>query len=138
MKLSKLNWIVALIVIASGMIMLFAGSVFFYWGAWNYLRGYGVRGPPMWFFMLWGGFIIFIGILISSYLGKMLRSKYLAAISLLHLVIAPSLIYVVFSITDPSYVYVFINPTILSNILLDIAFIMGYFVRKKSSQLQAR
>jgi len=133
MKLRKLNWIVALIVIASGMIMLFAGSVFFYWGAWNYLMGYGVRGPPMWFFMFWGGFIIFIGILISSYLGKMLRSKYLAAISLLHLVIAPSLIYVVFSIVDPHYVYLFIPPIILSNIALDTAFLLGYLIRRLSS-----
>jgi hypothetical protein len=133
MKLSKLDWIVALIVIAPATTMLFAGSVFLYWGTWNYLRGYGVRGPPMWFFMLWGIFIIFIGILISSYLGKMLRSKYLAAVSLLHLIIAPSLIYVVFSIVDPHYVYLFIPPMILSNIALDTAFLLGYFIRRLSS-----
>jgi len=128
--MSKLDWIVALIVIAPATTMLFAGSVFLYWGTWNYLRGYGVRGPPMWFFMFWGGFIIFIGILISSYLGKMLRKKYLAAISLLHLVIAPSLIYVVFSILDPHYVYLFIPPIILSNIALDTAFLLGYLIRR--------
>jgi hypothetical protein len=122
-----------LIVIAPATTMLFAGSVFLYWGTWNYLRGYGVRGPPMWFFMLWGIFIIFIGILISSYLGKMLRSKYLAAVSLLHLIIAPSLIYVVFSIVDPHYVYLFIPPMILSNIALDTAFLLGYFIRRLSS-----
>lgn len=119
-----------MIAIASGMLMLFAGSVFFYWGTWNYLMGYGVRGPPMWFFMLFGGFIVFIGIAISSYLGKMLRSEYLAIISLLHLIIAPSLIYVVFSILDPHYVYLFIPPIILSNIALDIAFLLGYFIRR--------
>jgi hypothetical protein len=66
MKLRKLNWIVALIVIASGMI----------------------------------------------------------------LVIAPSLIYVVFSILDPHYVYLFIPPIILSNIALDIAFLLGYLIRR--------
>ncbi len=118
--------------IALGMFTLFAGSVLFYWSTWNYFMGYGVRGPPMWFFMLWGIIIISIGILISSYLGKILRSKYLAAISLLHLVIAPSVIYVVFSSLDPHYIYLFMHPIILSNVALDIAFLLGYFVRRRS------
>jgi len=133
MKLSKLNWIFALIVIASGMIMLFIGSVFSYWGAWNYLMGYSVRGPPMWLFMFWGIFITIGGIFAASYFGKKLRGKYLAAISLMHLVIASSLIYIVFSILDPHYVHLFIPPTILSNIALDIAFLLGYFIRRRSS-----
>ncbi len=80
--------------------------------------------------MLWDIIITSIGILISSYLGKILRNKYLAAVSLLHLVIAPSVIYVVFLILDPYYVYPFMHPLILSNIALDIAFLLGYFVRR--------
>jgi len=128
--MSKLEWIIGLSVAASGMSILFFGSVFFYWGAWNHLMGYGIRGPPMWLIMFWGGCIIIGGIYVSSYLGKKLKGKYLAAISLMHLIAAPSLIYFIFSILNPHYVYLFMPPIILSNIALDVGSIVGY-IRKR-------
>jgi hypothetical protein len=130
-RLRKSEWVYMLGAFALGTFLLFGGSVFFYWGAWNHLMGYGVRGPPMWLFMFFGGCIIIGGIYVSSYLGKKLKGKYLAAIALMHLIAAPSLIYLIFSLLDPHYVNLFMSPIILSNIALDIAFLVGYLIRKR-------
>jgi len=134
MRLRKLEWIIVLGAIALGTTLLFIGSVFFYWTVWNILHGYGSRPAGLnSIFSMFGVFVIICGIFVASYLVKKLRGKYLATISLIHLIVAPSLIYLVFSIFAPHLIYLFIPPIVLSNIILDITFLVGYFKRRRSS-----
>ena len=64
-RLRKLEWIIELGAIALVTTLLFVGSFFAYWGAWNYVLGskYGLFfGPPM---GLFGGGFIFAGIIVA-------------------------------------------------------------------------
>lgn len=120
---------------ATSMIVLLFGSVLFYGGALASLspikhsRPFGLE----YLIMLLGSFFIIGGIYVASYLGKMLKGKYLATIALTHFIVAPSLIFFVFSIIDPYGISVLLPSVFLSNITLDVAFLIGYFTKKKSA-----
>jgi len=139
MKLRKLSdnddkyedWIFVLPEIVSSMALLFVGWFFLYWGAWNYLSGYGTRPAGLEYLSMgFGVFPIIGGIIIALYLGKKLKGRPLRNISLTYLIVTLALL-----LLDPfrNLVDFFMPIIILSNVTLDIAFIIGYFMRRKSS-----
>jgi len=138
-SLRKAEWILALVSLAFGVVLLFGGLVFLYWGMWHILgyATYGTRPAGLEFlFSFWGVLLVTGGIFLTLYPGKKLEGKHLVVISLTHLIAAPSAIYLVFSILDPHWVYVFLHPTILSNIPLDIGLLLGYSVERRSKNKQ--
>ena len=124
------DWIFVLGEIVSGTTLLFVGWFFLYWGVWSYLFGsrIGLMLSP-----LMSGFgvsLIIVGIIIALYVGKKLKGRPLRNISLTYLIVTLALL-----LLDPfrNLVDFFMPIIILSNITLDIAFIIGYFMRRKSS-----
>jgi len=134
--LRKLEWIAWLSAIVLAAAVLFAGSVFFYWGAWNILI-YPDHTKPAgieYVFAIFGGLIIIFGATVAWDAGKKLTGTQIIATSLTHLVVAPSLIYTVYSITDPYLITVLIPPALLSNIILDAALLIGHLQKTKPLQ----
>ena len=79
-RLRKLEWIIGLGAIALVTTLLFIGSFFIYWGAWNYVLGskYGLFFGPL--MGLFGGCIIFVGIIVVMQRIKVRERKWVIAL----------------------------------------------------------
>ena len=79
-RLRKLEWIIGLGAIALVTTLLFIGSFFAYWGAWNYVLGskYGLFFGPL--MGLFGGCIIFVGIIVVMQRIKVRERKWVIAL----------------------------------------------------------
>jgi len=132
MRMNKLGLIIMFVGVALSMTFHFIGSFVFYSGAFGYMLHYGtVQIMP--FFMMCGGLVLIVGLVIAFIVGKMLEGRYWAGISIAYQMVATSSIYLIFSQAYPNRILSpFLPHILLSNSTLCIAWFIGYYIKKRS------